>query len=144
MGFNNEQIVRDACQVVWSEGDVSRIDEFYAEDFEAHYLRTNWGTGLQGIRALVEEIRGSFPDYREHIDELIVAGDLVTVRLTIRATHLGPLASYPATGKEVAFQDVTVLELRAGKIVSQRGLSDHFALYQQLGLIEFTPPPAAA
>ena len=135
--MSNEQTVRDACQVIWSEGDVARIGEFYAEDFQADYPRTNWGSGLEGIKALVEEIRAAFPDYREQIDELIDAGDIIVVRLTIRGTQTGQMGDTPATGKTVEFNDVTILRIRDGKIVEQRGLSDHFALYQQLGLIDF-------
>ena len=91
--MTNEQIVREACRVIWSEGDTSRIGEFYAEDFQADYPRTNWGSGLEGIRLLVDEIQTSFPDYQEHIDELIDAGDLIIVRLTLRGTQTGPISS---------------------------------------------------
>ena len=136
--MTNEQVVRDACRVVWTEGDMDRVGEFYAEDFKANYPRTDWGTGVQGVRELAEGIRASFPDYREQIDELIVADDLVIVRLTIRATHTGPLPNLLPTGKEVEFNDVSIIRVRDNKIVEQRGLSDHFALYQQLGLIDLT------
>ena len=136
--MTNEQVVRDACRVVWTEGDMDRVGELYAEDFKANYPRTDWGTGVQGVRELAEGIRASFPDYREQIDELIVADDLVIVRLTIRATHTGPLPNLPPTGKEVEFNDVSIIRVRDNKIVEQRGLSDHFALYQQLGLIDLT------
>ncbi len=134
--MTNEQVVRDACRVVWTEGDMSRVGEFYAEDFKANYPRTDWGTGVAGVRALAQGIRDSFPDYREQIDELIVADDLVIVRLTIRGTHDGPLPNLPATGTKVEFNDVSIIRVRGEKIIEQRGLSDHFALYQQLGLIE--------
>lgn len=133
--MTNEQVVRDACRVIWTEGDMDRVGEFYAEDFVADYPRTDWGSGVQGVRALAEGIRESFPDYREQIDELIVADDLVVVRLTIRGTHNGPLPNLPPTGKAVVINDVTIIRVRDNKIVEQRGLSDHFALYQQLGLI---------
>ncbi len=136
--MTNEQVVRDACRVIWSEGDLERIGEFYDADFEADYPRTDWGSGLQGIHDLAAGIRSSFPDYHEHIDELIVADDLVIVRLTIKGTHTGPLPDLPPTGKSVEFKDVTIARVRNGKIVEQRGLSDHFALYQQLGLIDLT------
>ena len=134
--MTNEELVRTACQVIWSEGDVSRISEFYAEDFEAHYPMTNWGSGLGGAKNLAVEIRKAFPDYREHIDELISAEDRVIVRLTITGTHTGPLPNLPATGKSVEFTDVTICRIQDGKIVEQSGLSDYLTLYSQLGVIE--------
>ncbi len=134
--MTNEQIVRDACRVVWSEGDLARTGEFYAENFEAEYPMTNWGTGLEGVVNLAAEIRKGFPDYRERIDELIDAGDLIVVRLTIRGTHLGPMGGFPATGKEVEFTDVSILRVDNGKIVQQRGLTDYLTLYLQLGIVQ--------
>jgi len=134
--MTNEELVRTACQVVWTDGDVSRIGEFYAENFQANYPMTDWGTGLQGAKDLALGIRAAFPDYRERIDELIDAGDRIVVRLTIRGTHQGDYGGLPATGKSVEFTDVTICRIENGRIVEQSGLSDLLTLYVQLGLIE--------
>ncbi|MFT4562222.1 MAG: steroid delta-isomerase-like uncharacterized protein [Gammaproteobacteria bacterium] len=134
--MSNAQIVRDACRIVWTEGQVSRMGEFYADDFKADYPMTNWGSGLEGARKLAAAVRIGFPDYREHIDELIDAGENIIVRLTIRGTHTGPLADLPATGKAVEFKDVTICRVNNGKIAEQRGLTDYLSLYTQLGLVQ--------
>ena len=134
--MTNEEIVRAACQVIWTDGDVSRAGEFYAEDFQANYPITDWGRGLEGLKRLATDQRAAFPDYREQIDELITAGDRVIVRLTIRGTHKGPRPNLPATGKAVEFSDVTICRIENGKIVEQSGLSDYLSLYLQLGVIE--------
>jgi predicted ester cyclase len=115
--MTNEEIVRNACQVIWTEGDVSRIGELYAEDFRANYPMTDWGIGRQGARNLATE-------------------DRVVVRLTIQGTHTGPLPNLPATGKSVEFADVTLLRIKDGKIIEQSGLSDYLTLYLHLGVIE--------
>jgi steroid delta-isomerase-like uncharacterized protein len=134
--MTNEELVRNACQVIWTDGDVSRIGEFYAENFQANYPMTNWGTGLEGEKNLALEIRAAFPDYRERIDELIDASDRIVVRLTIQGTHLGDYGGLPATGKSVEFTDVTICRIEHGRIVEQSGLSDLLSLFVQLGLIE--------
>ena len=136
IAMSNEEIVRGACQIIWSEGDVDRIAEFYAVNFTADYPMTDWGEGLQGIEHLVLGIRSGFPDYQERIDELIVAGSEVIVRLTIQATHKGPLPNLPPTGRVVEFNDVTICTVIDGKITRQRGLTDYLSLYSQLGLIK--------
>jgi len=134
--MTNADIVREACRVVWTEGDVSRIPEFYAENFTTDYPMTQWGEGLEGIKRLAEAQRNAFPDYREQIDELYDAGEDIIVVLTIRGTNKGPMEGLEPTGREVEFRDVTICKARDGKIVKQSGLSDYFTVYQQLGLLE--------
>lgn len=122
------QIVREACRVIWSEGQVDRVPEFYSADFQADYPMTDWGRGLAGVAALATRVREDLPGYTEHIDELIEADDEVVVRLTITGTD-------PRTGSGVSFRDVTMLTVRDGKICRQRGLTDYLSLYLQLGIV---------
>ncbi|MEM1229047.1 MAG: ester cyclase [Pseudomonadota bacterium] len=139
---SNAEIVREACQVVWTEGRADRVAEFYAEDFVADYPMTQWGTGLDGVRALVADVRVGLPDYREEIKLLIDGGEYIVVELLIHGTHTGPMGGLPPSGKSVSFRDVTILRLRDGKIIEQRGLTDHLSLFQQLGVQQI--PGAAA
>ncbi len=128
-------VVREACHVIWSEGQVERVPEFYSDDFRADYPMTDWGTGLAGVKALATSVRKDLPGYREHIDELIEAGEEVVVRLTITGTN-------PRNGETVSFRDVTMLTVRDGKICFQRGLTDYLSLYMQMGIIDM--PEASA
>ena len=122
-------VVREACRVIWTLGEVDRVAEFYAEDFVADYPMTNWGTGLAGVSALATQVRLDLPDYAEQIDELIEADNEVVVRLTITGTN-------PANGETVSFRDMTMLTVENGKITRQRGLSDYLSLYVQLGVVQ--------
>lgn len=123
------ETVRQACQVIWSDGDTSRVAEFYAEDFEADYPMTNWGTGLPGVAALAEQVRIDLPGYSETIEELVEAGDEVVVRLTITGQNR-------SNGETVSFRDMTMLTVKNGKITRQRGVTDYLSLYLQLGVVE--------
>ena len=127
------EVVREACDVIWSKGQVDRVADFYAEDFRADYPMTDWGEGLDGVARLAASVREDIPGYTEHIDELIEAGDEVVVRLTITGTNR-------RTGTQVSFRDVTMLTVRDERICYQRGLTDYLSLYIQLGVIEM---PAA-
>ena len=124
-----EDIVRKAMQVIWTEGDISRVGEFYAESFKADYPFTDWGEGLEGVSALALKVREDLPGYREDIEELLIADKEVVVVLKISGFH-------PTTNEELSFRDLTILTLENNKIVSQRGLSDLFSLYLKLGLIQ--------
>ena len=126
---NSEDIVREAMQVIWTEGDISRVGEFYAENFKADYPFPDWGEGLEGVSALVSKVREDLPGYREDIEELLIADEEVIVVLKVSGFH-------PTTNEEVSFRDITILTLENEKIISQRGLSDLFSLYLKLGLIQ--------
>ena len=126
---NSEDIVREAMQVVWTDGDISRVSEFYAENFKADYPFPDWGEGLEGVSALASKVRVDLPGYREDIEELLIADEEVIVVLKISGFH-------PTTNEEVSFRDVTILTLENAKIIKQRGLTDLFSLYLKLGLIE--------
>ena len=95
----------------------------------------DWGTGIEGLKALASRVRVGLPDYREEIKLLIDGGEYNVVELLIEGTHTGPMNGFEPTGKPVAFRDVTILKLRDGKIVEQRGLSDYLTMFQQLGVI---------
>ena len=127
----NEQLVRDAMQIIWNECNVSRVSEFYSNNFEANYPHTDWGNGLEGLCNLATQVRNDLPGYTEHIEQLIDAGDKIVVVLSIRGSH-------PASGDEINYRDVTVLTIKDGKIVNQRGVGDLLTLYEKLNMITLT------
>lgn len=130
----NEQLVRDAMQIIWNECAVSRVSEFYSDDFEADYPHTDWGTGLEGVCALATQVHNDLPGYKEHIEQLIDAGDKIIVILSISGSH-------PVSSDEISFRDVTVLTIKNGKIISQQGVGDLLTLYVQLGMINLPSNP---
>ena len=127
----NEQLVRDAMHIIWNECDVSRVNEFYSDNFEADYPHTDWGNGLEGLCNLATQVHSDLPGYTENIDQLIDAGDKIIVILSINGSH-------PVSGDEISFRDVTVLTIKDGKIVNQRGVGDLLTLYEKLNMITLT------
>lgn len=75
------------------------------------------------------------PDYREEIKLLVDSGEYIVVDLVIEGTYTDSMNGMELTGKAVAFRDVTILRLRDGKIIEQRGLSDCLTMFHQLGVI---------
>jgi len=126
---NSEDIVREAMQIIWTDGDISRVGEFYADNFKADYPFPDWGEGLEGLSALALKVREDLPGYKEEIEELLISGNEVIVVLQISGYH-------PSTNKKIDFKDVTILTLENKKIIKQRGLTNLFSLYLKLGLIE--------
>ncbi|GAB5501695.1 ester cyclase [Pyruvatibacter sp.] len=139
-----EQIVREACQTVWNDFEIDRVGEFYGADYTADYpMGDGWGSGVDGVKAYATLMRSAFPDYTEEVEDLIAQGDKVVVCLRVRGTHRGELFGIPPTNKTVDARDITICEVRDGKIVKQTGLSDTFTMYTQLGLIPSAETEAA-
>ena len=126
---NSEDIVREAMQVIWTDGDISRVGEFYADNFKADYPFPDWGEGLKGLSALALKVREHLPGYREDIKELLISGNEIILVLQISGYH-------PSTNEKIDFRDVTILTLENEKIIKQRGLTDLFSLYLKLDLID--------
>ncbi len=144
--MSTEELFETACQVIMNEGDMSRIHEFYTEDFEAHVATPQaleWRVGLEGVVAMVTGLRATFPDYHETIEDLIIAGDRVVTRLTIRGTHKGPMITDPTTGRFIAptgktieIADFAIFRVENDRIAEQWELTDFYSTYLQLGAID--------
>jgi len=137
--MTNEELVRAACKALWSDHDLDKADDYYAADFVAHYPSVGMPPvvpGPEGVKELARSILGSFPDYHETVEDLVVDGDRVAVRLTLRGTNTGPLPDGSITGKPIEFTDMTIVRIADGKIVELWGLSDHLTMMVQLGAIE--------
>lgn len=78
---SNADIVREACHVIWTEGQVDRVSEFYSDDFTADYAFTDWGTVIEVVKALAASVRVGLLYYREKIKLLIDGGEYIVVEL---------------------------------------------------------------
>ncbi len=59
----------------------------------------------------------AFPDQQTTIDDVFAEGDMVVVRATFKATHLGELFGIPPTSRSVTMSWISIYRLANGKIV---------------------------
>jgi len=91
--------------------------------------------GPAGWLKAVEVMRGGFPDVQWALEELVVEGEKVAARYTLRGTHEGTFFGVPATGKQIAIQTMNFYAMANGKIVGERGQPDLLGLMQQIGAV---------
>ena len=91
--------------------------------------------GPTGWLKAVEVMRGGFPDVQWTLEELVVEGEKVAARYTMRGTHEGTFFGVPATGKQIAIQSMNFYAITNGKIVGERGQPDLLGLMQQIGAV---------
>jgi len=128
----NKEVVRQAHERVWSQGDLAAIDELYAPDFVCHFLVGPEWRGREGVREAVTNHRRSFPDWKEEIEDIIAEGDRVVTRFRSSGTHRGEFQGIPPTGRRVMIPEVAIVRLVDGQIVEQWGFPDIAGLLRQL------------
>ena len=99
---------------MWTNGDLAVIDEI----FDPHF---SWGpetkrAGLAEFKQAVIRLRSVFPDLVDTGQEMIGEGDKLVVRWLWQGTHQGQYAGVAATGKPVAFNDISIFQFANGKI----------------------------
>jgi predicted ester cyclase len=87
-----------------------------------------------GYRQAIGQILSAFPDSRFPVDDVVGDGDRVTVRHSLRGTHLAPFQAIAATGKPVQVSAMITFHVADGRIVEAWLNADMFGLMQQLGV----------
>lgn len=116
-----------------SRGATDLADELIADGYVDHRGgppgRATFVGGLMAIRA-------AFPDWTSHIDDIVVEGDRVAARWTVRGTHQGPFMGLPATGREAVMQECGILRFDAdGRLAEIWRVADELSFLRQLGAI---------
>jgi steroid delta-isomerase-like uncharacterized protein len=91
--------------------------------------------GPAGYLAIIEMMRGGFPDIQWTLEEMVAEGDKVAARFTMRGTHLGTFFGTPSTGKKIAVQALNIYRLSRGQIIEETGQPDLLGLLQQIGAV---------
>jgi steroid delta-isomerase-like uncharacterized protein len=97
--------------------------------------------GPEGFKANVARLRGSFPDLRFTVNELVAENDRVAVYWTWEGTHQNTFVNIPPTGKRVQQEGMVLYHFADGKAVKARAQFDRLGVFQQLGV---NPPSGAS
>ena len=88
-----------------------------------------------GYLAIIGMMRRGFPDIQWTVEEMVVEGDKVTARFTMRGTHQGTFFGVPPTGKKIAVQAMNIYRLSDGQFVEEHGQPDMLGLLKQIGAL---------
>jgi steroid delta-isomerase-like uncharacterized protein len=119
---------------VLSEGKMEVIDELCSPDHVEHNpLPGTDPVGLAGIREGVTRVRAAFPDIEVTVEDIVVEGDQLAARTTLRGTHEGEFFGVPATGKRIEVSRYDFVRFEDGLAVEHWGTIDSAALMEQIG-----------
>ena len=94
--------------------------------------------GPDGYLTIIAMMRSGFPDIQWKLEEMIVEGDRVAARFTMRGTHQGAFFGVPPSGNKIEVQAMNFYRLSGGQFVEEHGQPDLLGLLQQIGAM----PPA--
>ncbi|MFE0726048.1 ester cyclase [Streptomyces rochei] len=107
--------------------------------------------GPAGVLASGAWMRAAFSELRFPITDITGDDGQAWVRLRMQGHHTGTFVRFrdgsldqaiPATGQEIDFEQIHVLALRDGKVITHEALRDDITMLGQLGV--FPPAPATA
>ena len=135
----NKTLVRAFIEAV-NRQDWPRFDQLLAPEFVRH--SSTFGQSVIRTREqlreyLVAEYK-TFPDARETISFLVAEDDKVVVHSHCHGTQRGPLGSFPALGRTLSADFISIYRLADGRIVEAWVEWDCLNGLIQLG--HMTPP----
>ena len=136
MSIKYEEIVRSFYSKVLEGGDFDYMEESMAPGFKEHEeFPPGFPEGIEGVKAVITELRTGFPDLKVNVEDIFTSGDKVTVRANLQGTHSGSFMNVPATGKKIKVSVIDILRFEGDKAVEHWGITDNMALMSQIGAI---------
>jgi len=126
-----ERITRAVIERGFNSGDLSGLDAVVAPDFIEH--QDGATSGIDGLRALVTELRTAFPDLHLAIQDTVTSGDTTWYRIRSTGTNDGPLFGRPPTGRPIDITVIDVMRVADGRMVEHWGVADRLAVLKQIG-----------
>jgi predicted ester cyclase len=130
---DNKALVRRFYDEVVSAGDLSRVEEFIASEYLDHDAE-DAVRGPSVLRAHIEALRRTFPDFNLQIDDIIVEGDKVVTRVSGHGTHRGEWMGICPTGAIIRVKGMNIDRIEHGRIVEHWGEADTFGMLRQMGV----------
>lgn len=140
---DNKTIVLRFAREIWTDKQLSRADDFVAQDYIDHRAMPGQAPGLEGAKQKWAMWIAACPDLRVRTRDMFAEGERVAVRWTADGTHQGTLMGIPASGKHFEFDGISIFRVTDGKVAEQWEAWDRHDLLQQLGPVAASPAAAA-
>ena len=124
-------------------GDAAKVRSWCEKYCAPGYMYHNLIGGDMNREQLVQyfvSLMSTMPDHNKSIDDMVAEGDKVVIRYTVQATHNGPFAGIPATGKHVSIKACDIYKIEGGKILEWWEFPDYLGGMIKAGVIFSAPP----
>ena len=143
MLHENEQIVRRLIEEGFNQSNLDVVDSITSPELVEHQaFGPNHAAGAQGVRDVIASLHAAFGGFHLAIEDLVVSGDSVWLRMVATGTHTGTFMGHAATNRPMRTDVFDVIRLEDGRMVEHWGVPDRLGVLLQLGLV--APPAAVA
>ena len=129
----NKEIARGFFEQVLGQDHLERYAESHCKEFVAH--GENHDASLEEDMAAAKEERHAMPDMKVRVNQILAERDLVAVYWTASGTNTQPGMGFPATGKKISVNGMTIFRFKAGKICEEWSVWDMLSVMRQAGLV---------
>ena len=137
-GPSPEQVARRAIDEVWNQGKFDG-PPLIAPSMTLHYRGQANVLTPEASTAVVKRWREAFPDFHFTIEDVIVQGNKVVLRVPFTGTHQGKFWGLEPTGKTINVTETLICRVEHGLIVEMWEDFDEYGMRLQLGLIKPLP-----
>lgn len=130
------EIARWFVEDAWNKGDLRLSDKMFAPGVVLHFRATARALSPEAGTAIVNNWRTGFPDFHFRLEEMIVEGNKVALRIPFTGTHLGTFWGLEPTGKKIEVTETLILRIEDGKIAEMWEDYDEYGMRIQLGLLK--------
>ncbi len=118
-----------------NQSNLGHLKEVLHEDFVDH----NPLPGVPGNKAgfigmLTNSHRNLFPGIQVKIEDMVAEEDKVSVRMTVKAKHVGTVLGAVGTGKELTWNAYAIYRLKDGQVVDRWKIIDSYGFLSQIGV----------
>ncbi|MEA1677714.1 ester cyclase [Nitrospirillum sp. BR 11163] len=119
----------------WSSGDEAMARAALAPDFTDRTLPPGRAQGVPGPLAASAFVRAAIPDLTASVEQLVVAGDRMTVHFRFQGHFTGRFGDVRGKGQTVDFIATDLYRVQNGRIAENWHIEDNLTLLRQLGVV---------
>ncbi len=119
----------------WNRGDLRLADQLFTPDAVLHYRGQNIPVTAETGTGTVKRWRTAFPDFHFTLEDMIIEGNKVALRIPFTGTHKGRFMGAEPTGKTIHVTETLILRLEGDRIAEMWEDYDEYGLRMQLGLV---------
>jgi steroid delta-isomerase-like uncharacterized protein len=135
----NVELIGRFYDEMWNRFDKSLFPDLLTEDIRFRGSLGQHALGYEQFEGYIDRIRRAFPDFTNHVEEIVSEGDRSFARLTYRGTHRGEIFGIAPTGRRFEYAGAALFRFRGNRIAEVWVLGDVHGLLQQLTCAAVAP-----